>query len=467
MLTTVTDSGQIQIGDQIIKNLYFQFDGEVFSMPGGRALAVGGEAIDYELDQSIARPNNTGPSSTGSAQVFIPYARDVKSAYVELYLPFVGPDQDVPGVRSFDVNLSARYDDYSDVGSTSNPKLAFNWGIVDALMLRANYAEAFVAPALTSRGANDVGLTGESGFTGIGGQGLPGGAPTIVTANFPNAIGIPGCPPGSVTCSLNNVTGLFLTGGNGDIGPQTGETWSLGLDITPPGIDGLRISLTWWTNELRGGITAPVPSLVLGSADLSYLLQFFPTGATPAQIAAATAGLPQTGPLNATTYFSYNYRQRNVLNLDVQGIDLWGDYQFDQEAGSFSIGAAMTHKTKFDQFFGDTGEKFDVLGTAGFNTTFPSVEDEARFNFGYARGNFDFNIFYNYLGDYLNWSGTTAIPLTRVNGLPTRRRRSRRLLLDGRLTRLVSVPRYAAVPRCRERARRGTAAVQHLRDRRQ
>jgi iron complex outermembrane receptor protein len=420
VLQSLTDSGQIQIGDQVIKNFYFQFDGELFSMPGGNArLGIGGEAIDYELDQRITRPNNTGPASTGSAQLFIPYARDVKSAYAELYLPFIGPDQDIPGVRSFDVNVSARYDEYSDVGSTSNPKIAFNWQIVDALMLRANYAEAFVAPALTSRGANDIGLTGESGFAGISGQGLPGGAPTIVTANFPDAIGIPGCPPGSATCSLNNVTGLFLTGGNGGLEPQTGETWSVGLDITPPGADGLRVSLTWWTNELRGGITAPVPSLVLGSADLSYLLQFFPAGATPAQIAALATGLPQTGPLNATTYFSYNYQQRNVLNLDVQGIDIGVDYRFDTDAGDFSIGAAMTHKTKFDQFFGEQGEKFSVLGTAGFNTTFPSVEDEARLNFGYARGSFDINVFYNYLSDYLNWSGTTAIPLTRVNGLPT------------------------------------------------
>ncbi len=135
-------------------------------MWGGEAqLAVGAEMIDYELEQDIVRSNNTGPASTGSAQLFIPYNRDVKSAYAELYLPFVGPEQDVPAVRSFAVNLSTRYDDYSDVGDTTNPKIALNWGIVEALMVRANYAEAFVAPALTSRGANEFGLTGESGFS--------------------------------------------------------------------------------------------------------------------------------------------------------------------------------------------------------------------------------------------------------------------------------------------------------------
>ena len=146
------------------------------------------------------------------------------------------------------------------------------------------------------------------------------------------------------------------------------------------------MSITYWTNELRGGITAPVPSLALGSADLSCLIQFYPAGATPAQIAAASAGLPQTGALNATTYFIYNYQQRNVLNLDVEGIDLAADLRVRHRAQAvFRVGAALTHKTKFDQFFGATGAKFSVLGTAGFNTTFPSVEDEGRLSFGYER----------------------------------------------------------------------------------
>ncbi len=123
VLTTLTDSGQIQVGDQTIKNFYFKFDGDLFSMRGGDAqLAVGGELIDYQLDQDIVRSNNTGPASTGSAQLFIPYSRDVKSAYAELYLPFVGPEQDIPALHSFALNLSTRHDDYSDVGSHDQPE---------------------------------------------------------------------------------------------------------------------------------------------------------------------------------------------------------------------------------------------------------------------------------------------------------------------------------------------------------
>ena len=411
VLARLTDSLQTQVGDQTIQNLYFKFAGDVFSAPGGAAkLAIGGEFLDYKLDQNIARPNNTGPASTGSAALNIVYNRDVKSMYAELFVPLL---------ERLDVNLSARYDDYSDFGSTSNPKLAVNWEPIDGLKLRANYAEAFVAPALTSRGSNAAGLTSESGFSGINGQGLPGGSPTIVTANFPNAIGVPGCTTGATTCSINNVTGLLLTGGFGGLKAQTGTSWSVGADFTPAALPGFRASITYWNNELRGGITAPAASLALGSADLSYLMQFFPTGATPAQIAAATAGLPQTGTLNATTYFIYNFQQQNVLNLDVAGIDFSAGYRFDTALGNFNVGASLTHKTKFDQFFGASGTKFSVLGTAGFNTTFPSIENEGRVNLGFDRGPLSASLFYNYLGGYKNWSGSTATPIVRVNGLPS------------------------------------------------
>jgi iron complex outermembrane receptor protein len=420
VLARLTDSLTVQVGDQTINNLYFKFAGDVFNAPGGAAkFAIGGELLDYKLDQDITRPNNTGPASTGSATLNIRYNRDVKSLYGELFVPLVSEEQGIPGVRSLELNVSGRLDDYSDFGSTSNPKLALNWQPFAGLKVRANYAEAFVAPALTSRGANQFGLTGESGFSGIAGQNLPGGAPIIVTANFPNAIGIPGCPTGSATCSLNNVTGLLITGGNGGLQPQTGKSWSIGADFRPEFLPGASFSVTHWSNKLRGGITAPVPSLALGSADLSNLIQFFPSGATAAQIAAAGAGLPQTGALNANTYFIYNFQQRNVLNLNVSGFDVAAAYRFGTSVGDFGISAAFTHKNKFDQFFGAGGTSFSVLGTAGFNTTFPSVKNEGRLNASYSRGPLDFNAFLNHIGDYRNWSGSVANPITRVNGLPT------------------------------------------------
>ncbi len=420
-LAKLIDNNQTQIGTQNVSNAYAKIDGSLFNLPGGAArIAIGGEYIHYTLRQDITRPNNTGPASTGSATFRINYRRTVKSAFAELYLPIIGPENEIPLVHRFDLNVSGRYDDYSDFGSTKNPKVAANWEVVEGVKFRGNYAESFVAPALTSRGSNAAGLTGESGFSGVNGTGLPGGSPNVLIANFPGVQNIPGASCTATTCTLGaNVTGILLTGGNGNLKPQTGQAYSFGVDLTPSMVPGLRIALTYWVNKLRGGITAPQTALALGAADLSYLLQLYPAGATAAQISAATAGLPQQAALNANTYFIYNFQQQNVLNLDVAGIDVSANYQATTDYGKFTLGGGFARKTKFDQFFGATGTKFSVLGTAGFNTTFPSVKFEGRFNVGWELGGLEVNTYFNYLGKYKNWSGTAANPVTRSNGVPT------------------------------------------------
>ena len=414
----LTDNRQLLAGNQQIRNAYLKYTTDLFDMPAGAAkLAVGGEYLGYTLRQDIVRGNNLGPASTNSTFTHIDYERNVKSVYVEAYVPVLADSF----VKRFELTLSGRSDDYSDFGKTTNPKIAANLEVIDGLKFRANWGKSFVAPALTSRGSNAVGLTGESGFSGIAATGLPGGSPTVSIANFPGITSVPGavCNVAAGTCTISSVTGILLAGGNGNLKPQKGEAISFGVDYAPSFVEGLSLSATYWYNKLRGGITAPVPALALGAADLSYLLQFYPTGATPAQISAATAGLPQTAPLQANTYFIYNYQQNNVLNLNVAGLDVSANYRADVGPGRLTMGAAATRKLKFDQFFGANGTTFSVLGTAGFNTTFPSVKTEARFNVGYAVGEFDANVFVNYLGGYRNWSGSAAGAIVRTNGVPT------------------------------------------------
>ncbi len=416
-LATLQDSRVFQQGNQTIANIYAKVDGDLFHLPGGAAkVAVGGEYTSYKIVQDTIQPNGLGAASFNSLAYVLNYSRNVKSGYVELYLPIIGPDQDIPGVRKFDVNLSGRVDSYSDVGSTTNPKIAANWEIVEGLRIRGNWARSFVAPALTSSGSNAQGRTGESGFTG-------GPAVTLPYSLFPTAASIPGCPALPATaCSVGGATGINgiqLNGGNGNLVPQKGKAWSIGLDIAPVQVPGFRVSLTYWHNELRGGITAPQVALVTGSAALSQYLTVYPTGATAAQIAALTTSLPQTGAVNSPTYFIYSNQQQNVLNLDVSGIDLDATYKFETEnMGKFTLGAGFSRKTQFDQFFGVGGTKFSVLNVVGYNLTFPSIQYEGRYSFGWDYKGIDANVFVNHTGGYVNW-GNPANARINTAGLPT------------------------------------------------
>ena len=425
-LAGLTDSRVYQIGEQTIVNVYGKIEAQLFDLPGGPArIAVGGEFSKYDLDQDTVQPNGLGAASFNSLAYVLHYGRDVTSGYTELFLPLIGPEQGIPMVREFNLSISGRIDSYSDVGSTTNPKIAADWEVVEGVRLRGNWAESFVAPALTSIGSNPQGRTGESSFTTSGNVTLP-------YAIFPTAAQIPGCVSTATSCTLNGANnGIQLNGGNGNLVPQTGKAWSVGIDLAPPSLDGFRLSVTYWDNRLRGGITAPQLALVTGSAALSQYLTVFPTGATTAQISALTNSLPQTATVGGGVgtsvsgtanpiYFIYSNQQQNVLNLNVAGIDVSASYRIETDnLGSFTLGAGFSRKTKFDQFFGAGGTVFSVLGYAGYNLTFPSLKYEGRYSLSWENGPMEANLFVNHTGGYTFYGATTVNPRVFTSGLPT------------------------------------------------
>ena len=56
----------------------------------------------------------------------------------------------IPVLDSLDVQLAIRYEDFSDVGNTTVPKIAFGWRATDWLMFRGSWSEAFRAPNLVT-----------------------------------------------------------------------------------------------------------------------------------------------------------------------------------------------------------------------------------------------------------------------------------------------------------------------------
>src|SRR5207253_1745885 len=84
---------------------------------------------------------------------------------------------------------------------------------------------------------------------------------------------------------------------------------------------------------------------------------------------------------------------------------------------NFRIGGSISTFTKFDQNI-KGGPTFSVLGSTGFNNTFPSIKTQARANLGWDMGGLSADIYGNYVSGYKNWSGTTVIPLVSQNGNP-------------------------------------------------
>jgi iron complex outermembrane receptor protein len=420
VLAGITNSTQTRISRHDISDVTLKMDGTVFNLPGGPVkLAVGGEFIHYDLHLDITLPLGIGPATAGSSTTNLDYHRTVESAFAEALIPIVGADQNIPLVDSFTLSASGRYDHYSDFGDTLNPKFGADWVVIPGLRVHADYATSFTAPALTSVGmpVGQWGITGESGF---GNYGL--GTVTIPYSLVPTLASVPGCNAAATSCTIGtSVTGAQITGGNRYLQPETGKSWSVGADWSPSFAPGLKLSLTYWHDELVGGITSPTPSVAVNSPSLlSQVLTVYPAGATPAQIASLTSGLTQTSALSSSTYFIYNYQQRNILNLWLEGLDFSANYDFDTSVGKFALQMAGSYETKFNQQIGAGTQVYSVLNTTGANTTFPSIGLQMRSGVAWtSKFGLSANLFWNHTNGYHNWSGTTVTPIIRnAQGYP-------------------------------------------------
>ena len=85
---------------------------------------------------------NSSPTPDNSGK------RDVISTFFELGIPLISEDMNIPFVKSIDIQVAGRYEDFSDIGSKAVPKIAIGWQFIDELMFRGSWSKGFRAPNL-------------------------------------------------------------------------------------------------------------------------------------------------------------------------------------------------------------------------------------------------------------------------------------------------------------------------------
>ena len=115
----------------------------ILDLPGGSAqLGLGGEARHEAMNNPDLNPNleilGLGPVHTFGN-------RNIYSAFAEL---------DLPLAKALDVDISGRFDRYSDFGSAFNPKIGTTWQLAHAIRLRGTYSTGFRAPSFAENGSS-------------------------------------------------------------------------------------------------------------------------------------------------------------------------------------------------------------------------------------------------------------------------------------------------------------------------
>jgi iron complex outermembrane receptor protein len=418
--------------------------GSLFALPAGDVkVALGGEVYVQHITKDQVGTDNTGPSSTSAEVLHYRYHRVVQSGFLELQVPLISPEMNVPFVQKLSADVSGRIDSFSDVGTTSNPKYALDWEVDSDLKLRANYSTSFVAPPLLSLGDPAY------GYTYQGGAATGGELDNIPAANFPGIQNIPGAvctvnggasaTPASTGCpfvTVGNTAGTGGTGGNQglerqygglfvNVKPETGISWSVGADYNPSWLQGFHSSLTLWNTTFKGAVNA---AHIQQTANVPSLFQFFQVcnngaGCSTAQVNTFTNAL-NGAPLGTLPaggiYYLYAHDETNFLYLRVQGIDFDGQYTIDAgDMGTFHVGDDLTLFTQYKEGY-DGKNYFSILGTSGFNGTFSSLEYNNRLNAGWSMGPYVLDTFVNYMPGYHNWNSTSVTPLNpNALGVPT------------------------------------------------
>jgi iron complex outermembrane receptor protein len=398
-------------------------NGTLFQGPAGPIkLAIGAEVYVNSLVQNVTTTNGLGPAVYGSGFEDFHYGRVVQSVYAEANIPLISSDMGVPLAQNVVFNVSGRYDKYSDVGSTANPKFAMDWTVMNGLKLRGSYSTSFVAPQLDSIGDPTKGY--RASYASAGGT---TGHVVFPTSLYPGAAGVlPGCAADAVTCEVGGGTGLDgfqeIRGIGPDAKPQHGNGYTVGFDLAPDFLPGFVANVTLFNAAFKGAVTSANVNVYANVASLNKYFIVCPTGCSAGLVNAYRAPFPTlTSPLPSTVYYIYSHDQANIENLTAQGLDINVSYDFDTDFGHFHLGEFATDFLKYNISFGYpvSGPTYSLLNTTGQTSQFPEIKWHSRSNLGWALGGLSIDLFMNFTGSYHDWDAPATPILHDANGNPT------------------------------------------------
>ncbi|MCW2395944.1 MULTISPECIES: TonB-dependent receptor plug domain-containing protein [unclassified Sphingobium] len=254
--------------------------------------AFGAEYREESIDATVDAISQAGQWQSGARQP-ISGSYNVKEVFGELAIPLL---KDLPFIRSFDLNLAARYTDYSTSGGVTTWKVGGTWELSSELRLRAtrsrdiragNFAELFAPTTVARQNIRD---------------------------------------PRRSTNYTVEVASL----GNPNLDPEKADTLTAGIVYQPRWLDGLRLSVDYYDIDIKG---------VIGTISANEVLErCYVDGISDFCGLVTTSGGAPAGDITGVTV-----RFENLDRLKTKGVDFEAAYRssleniFGQGAGSLSI----------------------------------------------------------------------------------------------------------------------------------
>jgi outer membrane receptor protein involved in Fe transport len=303
--------------------------------------------------------------------------RSIDYAFAELAVPLIA-SADASGTNRLDLNISGRFEDYSDVGHKSVPKVGLVYQVAPEARLRASWGRSFRAPTLTD-------LHGANG-----------------------ALLLPLPDPNSATGSS---VVLVPEGGSPHLKPETATTWTFSVDYSPTWLTGFKSTITYFNinylnriGQIANGfaaLTDPTNApFVTSSPSASEQQQFIDAAATGFGFTNITGTPYQASNVAAIV----DFRPQNIASQKIDGADLLADYKVPVRIGRIDAFLNGTYMDILQKVTPGSPEQ-KITGTA-FNP--PRFRARGGVNWTVSRWSLTGTV--NYLGSEINNAAQTGGP---------------------------------------------------------
>lgn len=368
-------------GTSEARDLALKADGPLWQLPGGDLrVAIGVERHDNEFRQTL-KANNVLPNGAITTKNIL-NRRHNTSLFGEVFVPLVGEEQSVPGIHSLSLSVAARREEYSDFGSTTDPKIGLIWRPIESLTARATYGTSFRAPSLvdTSEQIHNI---------------------FIQNLTDPNG-------PGGIT------RGIYHNGGRATLQPEEATTWSVGLDWRPMGaLQGLTASVTYYDVDYTDRIDVVLNTALTNAAVFGpYVIRRPPasdvagTAAFNALVADFLANPDLQSPAEPVSNINaiIDGRRANLGSMQQQGVDVNLGYSFPTSFGDWRVGLDVAKILDLTRSTAPGLPFVDVLDT--FSNP---VDLRARASAGWRMNGWAANLYLNYVDSYRNTAVTPNV----------------------------------------------------------
>jgi outer membrane receptor for ferrienterochelin and colicin len=330
-------TAELTMYDASLSGKLFDFGDDAVRMAAG--VEYREESISDVPDDQFQRGLIFGTESVSAAG-----ARNSWGAYVEFAVPLL---------KGLDLSAALRYDDYSDFGNTTNPKLSLRYAPIDSLAFRASWGTGFRAPSLAQVG---LGPSQESRF-------------------FNDTFG---CADNPLYCAATDYNITFT--GNPNLKAEESESFNVGVSFENAGFS---VSLDYWDITQDDKIDEAIGFTYQEECD---------NQASTICIRGTPLPGDTLGPLQ-----QINATFDNINKQSVDGLDLEANYRFDAGGGHLAFGLVYSRLLSFERV--ELGPLGDYV-TRDLTGEYEYPEDRATLSADWDTDKWGVRMSVNYIGAF-------------------------------------------------------------------